>query len=74
LEWCDSHKVMGWCMDDICPFLLTRTELEGKPVSYHRSRVNSVTWRTCHDKMMARGGLFEQLELGLYTEVEHAHG
>jgi hypothetical protein len=61
-------------MDDICPFLLTRTELEGKPVSYHRSRVNSVTWRTCHDKMMARGGLFEQLELGLYTEVEHAHG
>ena len=34
----------------------------------------SITWRTCHDKMMARGGLFEQLELGLYTEVEHAHG
>jgi hypothetical protein len=56
-------KLWDGVWDDKSPYLFTRTELEGKPVSYHKSRANSVTWKTCHDKMMARGGLFEQLEL-----------
>ena len=42
--------------------LLTKTQYEdGRPPSYHKSRVTTLSWRTCHDKFLGRNGLFEQL-------------
>ena len=37
-------KLWDGAWDDLSPYLLTRTELKGKPVSYHNSRANSILY------------------------------
>jgi hypothetical protein len=50
--------------DDLMPYLLTKTQLKTGKVSYHKSRVSSLAWRTCHDKLGAgREALFERLKI-----------
>ena len=38
--------------DDLIPFLLTYTRVEGRPDSTHKSRCLTRSWRTCADKII----------------------
>jgi hypothetical protein len=44
--------------DDLMPCLLTKTQLNSGKVSYHKSQVSSLAWRTCHDKLAVREEFF----------------
>jgi hypothetical protein len=46
-------KLWDGVWDDISPHLLTKTQYKhGRPPSYHKSRVASLSWRTCHNKFL----------------------
>jgi hypothetical protein len=57
-------KLWDGVWDDLSPHLLTETKMKGdKPPSYHKSCTASLAWRTCHDKLMRKGGLFDQIKI-----------
>ena len=69
-------KLWDGVWDDLHPHLLTKTQLKSGRISHHKSRVATLAWRTCHDKLMGKQLLFEQLNIInqliilLFTTVE----
>ena len=56
-------KLWDGVWDDLMPHLLTVTQKKSGKISYHKSRVSTLAWRTMHDKLMGSGGLFQQLNI-----------
>ena len=56
LEWqyCGKY-IWDGIWEDLRPPLLTVTEHDNKPPSFHKSRCASLSWRTCHDNLNKKG-------------------